>query len=97
MYRDRDNRDGNDDREAVFEHVYFRKPKLLYGKEIGVGVHTYSQKSKEARNDFKIAIFNQYGYQLWPNKGQNELIHDPEWMFTAPESKSNSVKRKYKV
>ena len=62
MERDRDNREGEDDREAVFEHVYFKRPHLLHGKTIGVRVFNFMQKSDDERNDFKVAIFNGNGY-----------------------------------
>ena len=46
MTRDHDIREGEDGREA-FEHVYFLKPELLYGKEIGMKVYNFEQKSYE--------------------------------------------------
>ena len=30
-----------------------------------------------------MALINRWGYQLFPNKGDREIIHDPTWMFTS--------------
>ena len=29
-----------------------------------------------------MALINRHGYQLFPNKGSQEIIHDPDWMYT---------------
>ena len=71
MVRDHDIRTGEDGRTGVFEHVYFNKPEQLFGKEIGMRVYNYTQRSSLARNDFKMALFNKHGQQLYPNRGQD--------------------------
>ena len=42
MFRDHDIRNGEDGREAVFEHAYFKDPSRIYGKSIGMAVFNYS-------------------------------------------------------
>lgn len=62
MYRDHDIMCGDDGRTDVFEHVYFKKPDLLYGKTIGMQVHNYSQNSSLPENKFKMALINRNGF-----------------------------------
>ena len=71
MKRDKDITQGQDGRTDAFEHVYFSDPERLYGKRIGMAVHNYSQSSSRPQNDFRLALFNRYGYQLFPIKGGN--------------------------
>ena len=42
MYRDHDITTGDDGRKNVFEHVYFKDPKKLYGKKIAMGAHNFN-------------------------------------------------------
>ena len=64
MYRDRDVTTGLDDRkdEDTVEHVYFDNPEKLIGKTISYRVFNANDYTKKLRNDFKICIFNKYGY-----------------------------------
>lgn len=70
MSRDYDVTTGEDGRQNAFEHAFFAEPSLLYGKEIGVGVHNYCQDSDARRNDFELAVFNKYGVIIFPNEGE---------------------------
>ena len=83
MKRDHDVKCGEDGRQDAFEHVYFKDPKIMIGKTIGMAVQNFTQNSSLPRNDFKIALINQHGYQLFPNKGSREIQHDPTWMYTG--------------
>lgn len=64
MVRDRDVMTGKDNRsdEDTVEHVYFANPDKLKGKTIGYRVLNWNNNTQQDRNDFKICIFNQYGY-----------------------------------
>ena len=42
MYRDHDITCGSDGRQNADEHVYFKNPQKLIGKEIGFAVHNFS-------------------------------------------------------
>ena len=42
-----------------------------------------------------MALINQWGYLLFPNKGGREIIHDENWMFTSNKSGSTSVQKEY--
>lgn len=65
MKRDMDMMGGEDGRRA-FEHVYFKDPKLIYNKEIGVRVCNTRNNTKQRENKFKLSISNGFGYQLYP-------------------------------
>ena len=82
MYRDHDIMKGPDGRKNVFEHAYFKNLNNLYDKEIGMGVHNFSNNTNMPRNDFKMALMNEHGYQLFPIVG-GEIKHDSSWMFTS--------------
>ena len=90
MNRDQDVKWGQDGRTPVHEHVYFNNPGKMFGKTIGMAVYNYRQYSSKIRNDFKIALINKWGYQLFPNKGSPDIEHDPTWMYTTNESGSRS-------
>lgn len=81
MNRDLDTKCGDDGRKA-HERVFFRNPQKMFGKKIGMAVHNFKHNSSQERNRFKIALINQWGYILYPNRGGRELIHDPAWMYT---------------
>ena len=55
----------------------------MIGKTIGYKVHNWTNNTTMVRNDFKICIFNKYGYQLAPSRGQSAPKHDPTWMYCA--------------
>ena len=93
MERDHDIMTGEDGRDNAIEHVIFRNPKKLIGKEIGMAVHNFSQSSKMERNDFRIGFFNEYGHLLYPI-GSDDLIQE-KWMFCENVSKSNSEQKFY--
>ena len=90
MIRDYDIRTGEDGRKNAIEHVIFTDPSLLYGKEIGMACYNYKQKSNMARNEFKMALINQHGVQLYPTEQD-----DTSWMFCVNQSREESEKRKY--
>ena len=90
MKRDHDIKAGEDGRTDAFEHVIFSNPPKMYGKSISMAVFNSWQWSNKLQNDFTIALFNQWGYQLFPNKGSLEITHDPTWMYTSNWPYSNS-------
>ena len=89
MERDHDIQNGEDGRDDAIEHVIFRNPKKLIGKEIGMAVHNFDQSSNDPQNDFKIGIFNEHGHILYPES--DELVNDKTWMFCENVDKSNSA------
>ena len=95
MYRDHDIMTGQDGRRNVFEHAYFTNLSNLYDKEIGMGVHNYSNSTNRPRNNFKMALLNENGYQLFPVKG-GDVTHEASWMYTTTASKNNSTKKTYR-
>ena len=42
-----------------------------------------------------MALINQWGYILFPNKGGQEIIHDKKWMFTSNKAGSTSEQKEY--
>lgn len=81
----------------AFEHVYFKDPEELFGDrnevKLGMGSYNYSQSSSKPRNDFRMAFFNKWGYQLYPNRGSTELKHEASWMFNTNVSGNKSEKK----
>ena len=82
MIRDYDIRQGDDGRKDAIEHVIFTDPSLLFGKEIGMACYNYKQKSEKACNEFKMALINQHGVQLYPTDED-----DTSWMFCVNQSR----------
>ena len=42
-----------------------------------------------------MALINRHGYQLFPERGSPEIIHDPDWMYTSNWSLSSSAVKEY--
>lgn len=96
MTRDHDITTGTDGRTGVFEHAYFTNLNNLYDKEIGMGVYNYTQRSDRSQNDFKMALFNEFGYQLFPVKNGPKAVHEATWMYTKNVSGDSSTKKTYR-
>ena len=83
----------------AFEHVYFKDPEKLLGDrnevQLGMASHNYSQSSSKPRNDFRMAFFNKWGFQLYPNRGSTELKHEASWMFNTNVSGTNSERKTF--
>ena len=60
-----------------------------------MGSYNYSQSSSKPRNDFRMAFFNKWGFQLYPNRGSIELKHEASWMFNTNVSGNNSEKKTF--
>lgn len=85
MFRDHDVSTGDEPREAI-EHVYFKSTEKIYDKEIGFGCYNYCQDSEYPNNPFTLSVFNRYGYQLFPDKGA-EQVERKDWMVIPAQSK----------
>ena len=60
-----------------------------------MGSYNYSQRSSKPLNNFRMAFFNKWGFQLYPNRGSEELKHEPSWMFNTNVSKHKSEKKMF--